>query len=817
MHTLIRYLLVLLLVETGYSTLCSQNVQLVYRERESSISQAPLVLMHKTNSRLFVAFSNVGVFTTTGLSNSLVPVEGVNDAYGYQANYACDCANGDYLLHQYGFLGNRIFRLDSQGAAQKVIIADGELLGVDMRGNGAVVCQLKSPTGVASRWVTLDCGRSWFQEDGFPSIALRSAVLHEHSNPFRYSLSRGGLGNRAFPTSIRAKNGLHSVSILGQDSVVWITRGRSSVVSDTIWYSDIRDSTKTSYDTILQVIGIQDRINLRDVRLIATNSGTAFMFHQSGWYASHYDGRWRLIDTLPKMLSMQFISSSSTSSADDILRYVSVGLPDQQLVTVFLDKTFKPGLVQNAEPPLLDMLAISVVSPELTSILWRSTTSPLCMYSDAEGMQVINSITKDIEGLPLTPILFGFTNLSREPIVVPYSDCSVLVRESGIGLLRATNIRGEYWVETGNHGPRIQTSQGLRTPFVGRGEVIFPGKNVRQYTRDGRLSRVVSSTPTTAVFRLEDSTLLMAQGSFITRLGANGDRDTVDLAPIVCSPSDTIGYVNSFVPTGDGSLIVLVNGLRLLDLETLGTKPWRCGGVLRSIDAGRTWVRSTAPLESPYFLGSLRTPSGVIVASVTSVIRDTTFQTSEDQAPLVESRNHTFYDRMVIRSIDNGVTWTSVYNSSSSNSFRLVGGDGVITKDGTLLLMTTDGVLQSTNDGLDWDFHDPVGMDAGAQIISLFQDTVGSPVYYCTTVGLYKEQPVTDVQDDQQRSNPRLHAARTWNDHVSFWKRSGIEVKRLFSMLGVEMPLTDPPPGLYVAECVMDSVVRVEPILVVSE
>ena len=809
--------LIVLLHLGSFNVAFSQQVELVYRERESSVGQTPLVLMHKSSSQLFLALNRVGAFTLNGPSLQPVPIEDVQDADGFESNFYCECANSDFLLHQYGFLGNRLFRLDSQGIAHRIPVAKGEITSVHLRDNGTAVCEVKDSIGQYTQYVTLDCGNTWFSERGFPSLAMNGAVLLESTGPVRMKIARAGLGNQSYPSAIKAKNGLHSCALLGRDSVVWIATSGRAALPDTIWYADIRDSSMKRFDTVLRAVGISDTIKLTDVKLLATNSGNSFLFHRSGWYARYKASRWTVVDTLPRIETMNFTSASNTSVSDNVLRYISTYQTGQQLVTVVLDSVDRPYSSVTLDPSPIDLRGMNVVSSDYTALFWRSTTTPVCLYSDVGGMQVINSVIKNIDVLPVTPIQFGFTNDAGEPTVVPYSDCAVLVTESGVGLLKAARKRGEYWLETGNHGPRLQASRGLRTPFIGTDEVISPGDKVRQYTRDGNLVRTLSPKPATTVFRMEDSTLLIANQTTIYVMRAGGDTDSVDITPVVCTTADTAGYVNSITNASDGSLIAYVNGLRLLDLETLGSKPWRCGGVLRSQDAGRTWKRSTNPIESPYFLGSVRTSSGVIIASVSTVVRDTTLQISEDQAPLVESKNHTFNDRFVVRSADNGVTWTQVHTSPSSNPFRLVGGDGVITKNGTLLLMTTDGVLQSTNDGIDWDFHEVFGMDAGAQIISMFQDTAGSSVYYCTTDGLYKEQPVTDVYEDRRAPHFEIRAARRWRDHESYWKQSGIEIKRLFSILGVEVPLINPQAGLYLVECEFQSMIKVEPILVLAE
>jgi hypothetical protein len=354
---------------------------------------------------------------------------------------------------------------------------------------------------------------------------------------------------------------------------------------------------------------------------------------------------------------------------------------------------------------------------------------------------------------------------------------------------------------------------------VGKDEILSPGMRVTRYNRDGELIDTLRNQPATAVHRLKDSTVIIGNGSSIITMHPDGTVDSVELASIICNGSGTAGYIGSFVPANDGSLLAFVNGLHVLDQETLSSKPWRCGGILRSTDDGRTWTPSPVPKESPYFLGSIRTSSGALVASLTQVVRDTTLRTQpNDPAPIDETLNHKFNDAYVIRSTDNGVSWTKVFVQQSSPAFGLIGGNGVVTDEGALLLLTTDGTLKSTNDGMDWELNTVTGMADGTRIISMFQDAPGSAIYFCTTTGLYKQTSTTSISDNNQSALQRIRAARTWEGHRSAWQQSRQTVRRLVSALGETLsPSHQPPAGLYMAEVSDGSVTIMQPILVVEE
>lgn len=814
-----KVIMIMLLSTYAFGNVYSQETGLIYRERSLNRNQSPQLFYHQGGAILYLAVSGLGIYTLS--KSSLAPIEIANmqNASGFEGQYLCDCLEGDFLLHQRGFLGNRLVRLDGLGSAQVITPGDGEVTDVRLIGGGATTCEIKDSSGVITKYATLDCGRTWFADSGNPETILSGAVLLEHQNPFRYTIARDGLGNVSYPSSIKSKSyaGLSSIALLGKDSLVWISRRNRSPQPDTIWYADIRDSSMIRYDTVLHVSGVADSIRMNDVKLVATSGGSIFLFHRTGWYARYAGSTWTVIDTLPIMGTMDFTNTSSQSSIiNDVLWYVSSSKTGHKLVMLVLDSISHPSKIFSPDPLLSNLWGLRSLSPESSTVSFQKASGSFCLYTDSGDLQVIGSAVREIEDLSVIPIQFGFTSEAGEPIVVPFSDCAVLVTKSGIGILRSSNVRGEVKWGTRLMGPIIQSNRGLRVPFVGNGEVISPGNRVRQFTRSGRFVKDVYNQPATAVCRMEDSTLVVGDGAKITVLPPSGTRDSVDITTSLCESVDSSGFVNSIIASSEGTLLAFVNGLRFYDLETLETRPWKCGGVLRSRDAGHTWTRSVLPVESPYFLGSIRTPTGALVTSVSTLVRDTTTHTPPGLNEPLESLNHTFSDRTILRSTDDGVTWVQVYHTTSNRSFELIGGDGVIAKSGTLLLMTTDGVLQSTNDGLEWDFHEIQGMDAGTQVISMFQDSVASEVYYCTSNGLYIEQRETSVHEERL-SEPKVHVARAWRDHLSWWKLNGKVLKRLFSVFGEDVLQENPPSGMYMAEYEYQSELRMEPIIVLAE
>ncbi|MBU3679785.1 MAG: hypothetical protein FGM32_09295 [Candidatus Kapabacteria bacterium] len=800
--------------------LFAQNVNLTYAEREIAVEQTPLLFKHPKGGPFFMALSRAGLYTLDSATLRPKPVAVIAAGKVYEGNYISTCGNGDILYSQAGFFGGTLFRIDSQGIASSVPLPSGVVTDLRFRENGTVLLEMKDTAGVYSEYASVDCGATWFARAGAPIVSAKGAILLRESNPVRYSIARPGLGNVLYPTRLKSDISLLSFSILGKDSVVWINRGRTSTTRDTIWYSDVRDSSRYRFDTSLVVSGIQEVVDMKRVQLLSSYAGTLFMFSRQGWYARYRNGSWRVVDTLPPF-DGPFVDNSNAQSSGYALQYIDY--KGSQLVTISLDSAEDGHSLTKVAPSLLGTRAMRFVSPGYSALYYKSMTTPICLFSPNEGNRVLNGVFPANDNLA-SPMQFGFVNSRGEPLVVPYSDCAVRISGAGVGVMKAWNMRGEYWsVKGGISGnafvPRVQSDRGLRTPFVGTGEVLSPGLLVRRYTRDGELIDTLRNQPATAVYRLPDSTVVIGNGSHIITTRPGGKVDSVDFASVVCGGSGMAGFVESFALAGDGSLLAFVNGLLVLDQETLSSRPLRCGGVLRSTDDGRTWTSSELPIEYPYFLGSIRTLPGTIVASVTQVVRDTTKRASpSDLAPLDETLNHKFNDAYVVRSTDNGVSWTKVFTRRSSPAYGLIGGNGVVTDEGALLLLTTDGTLRSTNDGMDWELNTVTGMADGAQIISMFQDTPGSPIYFCTTEGLYKQGPVMSVKDMGQSAAQRFRAARTWEGHRSAWQQCRQTVRRLVSALGESLSMShQPPAGLYMAEVSDGSAITMEPILVLEE
>ncbi|MFN9149884.1 MAG: WD40/YVTN/BNR-like repeat-containing protein, partial [Bacteroidota bacterium] len=773
----------------GAAVVSAQQAKLRYLECGDGVLGLQFIRSGQTGSLLFHR-TGEGVWVFDEQTLKIRPVAATQqNASGYQYSGFSVGPDGAVFDLQHGFYGNRALRIDTNDEARLIGPPGNSLMAY--HGNGVLSCSSADTALVSTRILSVDGALTWFKGMGGVLFKQFGAAVQTTKNPVRYWISCPSMGNRSFATPISREP--TSLCIHRKDSVLWISR---SYNSDTLWYADIADTSKRHFDTVLKVIGTNSETAVDDVVLHSVLGQPALMFHRSGWYAAYLRGQWRVVDTIPRMMgAWSFIGNAEGSIRGDALWYRAKG----KLYGVVLDTvTHERIMVDLPTGGEFFVMASSRTEAILRPMV--NTIGIALKYSAKNGFEIINSQLADLDRLPLLPMLYGFTARDGSPLVVPYHDGLVSVPSSGMGVLRALAMRGESWLGPSRLGPRIQTRDGLRTPYVGADEVISPGTKARLFTRDGAFVRDISSTPATAAVRLADSTILLANNGRVTRLKPDGSSDTVDLAPVILEGLDTCGYVSSVVRNDDGSIIAFVNGLRRFNEDSSRNEPLRAGGIVVSSDNGRTWTRAAVPVESPYFLGSVRTTKGALVASVSTVVRTDKELPRDGQAPAEETSNHVFEDRRIIRSEDGGLTWTLAYSSPARVGFGLVGGDGVVKKDGRLLLMTIDGILQSTNTGVDWDFHDLAGVRPGTYPLSLFQHAHGQPVFYCTSTGLYQQEDLTSVDEGQAEPPAPQPMARTWSGHRAAWESRGLHAKCLMTTTGRSVEAVLPEAGVYLVD-----------------
>ncbi|MBU3678487.1 MAG: exo-alpha-sialidase [Candidatus Kapabacteria bacterium] len=604
---------------------------------------------------------------------------------------------------------------------------------------------------------------------------------------------------------------------LGPDSLAWIATGRTTSNPDTLWMCHLSDTTRFRFDTSITVRGLPGIINLRTVRLRSTGAGRLYMISSDDWYAEWLHGQWVLRDSVPGIsaasANVQYtpLMTVNRTSAKE-LEYSKVDLTRDS--TQVQQGAIRPGFFVSLGE------GFKSISDSLIQVYHIAESRPIALVRGDGEVLWLNELCRDLEPLKVIPTLLGFTDSSENAVVVGPHDMAIVKEAGRPGLVRASAVRGETHFYANLHGPRIQSRRGLRTPFIGESEVIMPGTTVKQLSRDGRYMATLHDGPATAVLRMRSTELIVAD-SCVIRVFGSGDSVSFDLSRLDTTSSAGTGFVSSMTEMPDGSVVAFVNGMEIWDNESLENKPYRGGFIAHSTDKGRTWKRSSQPLESPYFLGHLLLPDGSIVASATRVVRDTAPVKSDDQAPPLETKNHSALDHFVVRSADMGRSWNLVHTSYCSTPYRLLGGNGVVEANGTLILLANDGVLGSKDNGLTWELYDVPGIPAGTYVISMFQYEQGKRVYYCTSTGVYGTRVTSGVEQNSGAAVSTVtdvgHLAMSWQEHLNQWQRSDLTLLALYTLTGERIQVQRGITGTYVAHLSTGSATLQRLILVLND
>jgi|GEM_PF-1325779 hypothetical protein len=813
-------------------SLCAQQVQRIYVDRRTT--GASLVSHGETGDK-YIMLSRLGVYPVADswlLGN--VVEETSAGVPAYQAHEAVMCENGDIALLQYGFGGGRMFRIDKSGAIRTIptrpqfMLEDLGVQTFKWPNSDGLFCLILIDTV----WVSANAGERWYQVNNGSYEGGRISI--HHSQPFRFAVigtkqgsgfwhvARGYQDTAGFAvTPIPQSHNLASISshlAFGEDSlVVWIKPARNAGV-DSICYGTVGDSTSARCTAGMEVPGFDTLSSIRTLQIFGKKGGLVIALAADGKYYKYSNGKWKYSATLPQPQSVP-PASQAYAQAGGYVSYLAKNLSRDSLIIVSLDLTdtvqssvHKFPLTRYSDLPTL-------MAPYNGSTGILSYNQGVTSFIVDANLNVIsvNSMVPENEELKMLPIICGFAQDSSRVLVASWDDYLVEPQGSSVGHVKSLFSRGVTYAPIEPVSYRNSTT-GLRTPYVGKDEVIFPGVRTNRFDRNGHLLEVLDSQPSTAATRLQDGRIAIAN-SMVIRFWSNGSiLDSLDLRALLCDSDSLLsGYISSIQTIGDSLVIALVNGLRIEDANTLEVHPLACGGVIASTNIGKTWTMSNTPFNEPYFIGMVSASDGSISASYTTLIKDT-LEPAPDIGQRDEALTHRMVDRVVVRSTDDGVTWTDVYRTPSSRGFRQLGGNGIRLRDGRLLLITTDDILESTDDGLTWDFH-VSGIQESVNPISLFTDDAGSVIYYCTDKGLYKSETITSVHDEQVLSRA-VRTACTWTDHQNIWastERRCISITNLMGEVVNYNATIAPLPGLYLAEIESHNTRSRTPIIVLGD
>lgn len=608
-------------------------------------------------------------------------------------------------------------------------------------------------------------------------------------------------------------------AILGKDSIIWIDEVRGKMV---LGIGALGDTVASFLGSSFQTAeGMTVSIIKNKCHLLNSTTRRVYLVDAIGAVHEYRKGQWHTIDTVrfktsrsPIYSPEQVYYSAKTSSgaSGEVFLHLSDSLVQELRI-----KSYYDGYNSIRSYPS--------VHPNVTPFTFNWNGPTVLKMKSGDGY-LLSSTLRDFEDIGTYPMLYGFAGKSgTQPFVVSYHGHMVQPESSGAGRLVSVTTNGDYvQLSRGfKPAPSKLSIVGLRMASVSSSDILAPGVRLMQFDRDGRFLSIITEQASTSALRIDSSNILIGNGTVVYRWTNGSITDTTDVRPLLVS-TDTLesGFIGSMSALNSTTVLAFVSGLLLQDNEKLVSRPYRCGGIVRSTDSGQSWNASELPDQDPYFLGFVRVDSNVLVASYTKVVQDTLKRNNllfEE-----ERRNETLFTTMedchVIRSTDNGVTWTKVYSRSASKGFRFIGSSGVRFADGRLVINGIDGPLESFDDGLSWDFHDPV-FDEPTDVITFFTDDVAHDIYYCTTTGVFKQRMVaSSVRDKETATGNNLPAlAGTWNNHLRTWTNAGYTCMALTALSGESLsPLTAPSPGVYIARLIhQNGTVTTRKVMVVVE
>ena len=595
-------------------------------------------------------------------------------------------------------------------------------------------------------------------------------------------------------------------AILGIDTIMWIDEVQGKMIlgigalGDTV-ASFVGSSFQTADGTTVNILK-------NKCHLLNSATRRVFLVDAIGAVHEYRKGQWHTIDTV------RFRTSSSPIYGPEQV-YYSAKTPSGASGEVFLhlsDSLVQELRIKSYFDGYNSIRSYPSVHPNVTPFTFNWNGPTVLKMKSGHGY-MLSSTLRDIEDVGTYPMLYGFVAQSgTQPFVVSYHGHIVQIESTGAGRLVSATTNGDQVQVSRSFKPAPSklTTVGMRMASISSSDILAPGVQLMQFDRDGRFLSIIAEQASTSALRIDSSSILIGNGTEVYHWTNGSITDTTDVRLLFAS-TDTLesGFIGSMSALNGTTVLAFVSGLHLYDNENLVSRPYRCGGIVRSTDNGQSWKASQQPDQDPYFLGFIRVDSNVLVASYTKVVRDTLKRNNLNYEE--ERRNETLFTTMedcqVVRSSDNGVTWTKVYSRPVNKGFRFIGSSGVRLADGRLIINGIDGPLESFDNGLSWDFHDPM-FNEPTDVITFFTDDAAEDIYYCTTTGVFKNRLVTSSVEDQQinHSTNQPAEARRWNSHLAAWTNAGYTCTTLTTLLGdMFRPLTAPSPGVYVARLVDQS------------
>ena len=795
------------------------HVELLLRSKDIITTQTPAVVQQPKSGTIFVGIAGRGIYRIDTATWTLRKIPEVQGTAAYQSHYV-SAGSSFALIAQQGFSGSRSWRIDSNDRFTLIESPIGSSTAFD----STIDCDriiLSSDRDDRVICYSYDCGANFTCDTTIARIrqptAGASVVEDRNRNLFMIC---PGKERRKFDLRLRSDQ-FSSEPVLarvGTDSVLAVLSGNGK--PDTVCFASLHDGIWVRKSTLVSIDGVDTAIPVKSVFIRDNYEGDVLLFRDdpsngSTSYARYDSGRWRSIGTIP----IRYIRGSITEP------FGSRGSRRARLQYSSAQKRFFVVRFNPYSPfgwDIPDSSNMLRASPQVDAFSSRWLAyyqgDNVILFSDTHEHMTLNAMAANDDEHKTLPVLLGFTDSTGNPLYLDLGDDLIAPDARMVGRVRSVRLRDapqRSVTYPSFLAPLDYTVNGMRMPFVGEHEVLFPGSIVQKLDRNGRMTAVIHDSPSTAVARISDSSIVVAGANNVVVYRSNGSRDSMNvLALLDTAGALKRGFVSWIQPLPSGRILCFVSGLRLRDADDQTHTVLSPGGVLYSDDSARTWKRAAYPAEQQYMLGVVRRSTGELFLSATSVVRDTTGMDSNTP----ESLTHEMDDHVVLRSTDDGATWQTVHTSNTSASFRFVGFSGLETSEGAMLLVSPDGAVESLDGGATWNSHDIQADLSGTRITSFFTHGTSPehPVYYCTNNGLYRSTRSTSVSSSNARTSPM--SACSWDCHQTQWTAMNARILRMTDAVGKTYQTSyAPTTGVYVVELQTDTGIVRQTIVVAED
>jgi len=338
---------------------------------------------------------------------------------------------------------------------------------------------------------------------------------------------------------------------------------------------------------------------------------------------------------------------------------------------------------------------------------------------------VLGSLLRDFEFLNLRRMLFCIETNAKITHVL--TDIDQLVEVSDfVGYAQLIRIRGKnelYRVELRSDPDWLYPTEGISMVLVNDSTLMFPGGVLRTISVTGQTIDTLYNGYVSSVSRLDDGTFVSADRGLL-RFHRSGVVDSVVLAPADSQGAGFVGYPSKVVSAFDGSLLCGVLGMTRRAPTEPDAEPYAWGGIMRSSDNGKSWKQIPLPdTSATYVVNISKTHSNALIALCVRV----------EQNPEANPMTYSCDNITIIRSTDNGLSWTSAGNIFYNGPY--IPGAGSVYQwntNGILSIATMGGLFHSNNDGVSW-YPDlnytypniPISLSAGNGGTMLISSTTG--------------------------------------------------------------------------------------------